>query len=95
MHMAAGSWFRVCASHDLRVLSPYAPAQDSTYKYFEVIMVDPAHAAIRNVSVQRQGEGHGLVAARKGQGGSVGHLNHSADGGSNDRRAAQFDQADS
>lgn len=24
--------------------------QDSTYKYFEVIMVDPAHNAIRNVS---------------------------------------------
>ena len=24
--------------------------QDSTYKYYEVIMVDPAHNAIRNVS---------------------------------------------
>lgn len=24
-------------------------AQDSTYKYFEVIFVDPAHNAIRNV----------------------------------------------
>jgi ribosomal protein L15E len=24
-------------------------SQDSTYKYFEVIFVDPQHAAIRNV----------------------------------------------
>ena len=58
-------------------------------------MVDPAHAAIRNVSVQRQGKGHGPVAARKGQGGSVGHLGHSADGSSNDKLVAQFDQVDS
>lgn len=26
------------------------PLQDSTYKYFEVILVDPQHAAVRNVS---------------------------------------------
>merc|ERR1712096_84235 len=31
----------------LRVLSSYWVGQDSTYKYFEVIMVDVAHAAIR------------------------------------------------
>merc|ERR1711881_99074 len=31
----------------LRVLNSYWIAQDSTYKYFEVIMVDPAHKAIR------------------------------------------------
>lgn len=27
--------------------------QDSTYKYFEVIMVDPMHNAVRNVSEQQ------------------------------------------
>ncbi len=35
----------------LRVLNSYWVNEDSTYKYFEVIMVDPAHAAIRNVSM--------------------------------------------
>lgn len=32
----------------LRVLNSYWVAQDATYKFFEVIMVDPAHTAIRN-----------------------------------------------
>uniref|UniRef100_A0A7S0R772 Ribosomal protein L15 n=1 Tax=Chlamydomonas leiostraca TaxID=1034604 RepID=A0A7S0R772_9CHLO len=32
----------------LRVLNSYWVNEDSTYKYFEVILVDPAHAAIRN-----------------------------------------------
>eukprot|EP00897_Mesotaenium_endlicherianum_P000002 jgi/Mesen1/10001/ME000072S09403 len=32
----------------LRVLNSYWVNQDSTYKYFEVIMVDPAHNCIRN-----------------------------------------------
>merc|ERR1712045_233983 len=31
----------------LRVLSSYWVGQDSTYKYFEVIMIDPFHKAIR------------------------------------------------
>merc|ERR1711874_852568 len=31
----------------LRILSSYWVGQDSTYKYFEVIMVDIAHPAIR------------------------------------------------
>mmetsp|Transcript_31562 Transcript_31562/g.30875 ORF Transcript_31562/g.30875 Transcript_31562/m.30875 type:complete len:206 (-) Transcript_31562:74-691(-) len=31
----------------LRVLNSYWVAQDSTYKYFEVILVDPAHNAVR------------------------------------------------
>ena len=31
----------------LRVLNSYWVGEDSTYKYFEVIMVDPAHTAIR------------------------------------------------
>merc|ERR1712139_482453 len=33
---------------DLRVLNSYWVGQDGTYKYFEVIMVDPACTAIRN-----------------------------------------------
>ena len=32
---------------NLRVLNSYWINQDSTYKYFEVILVDPQHAAIR------------------------------------------------
>jgi large subunit ribosomal protein L15e len=31
----------------LRVLNSYWVGQDSTYKYFEVIMIDPFHKAIR------------------------------------------------
>ena len=31
----------------LRVLNSYWVNQDSTYKYFEVILVDPMHAVIR------------------------------------------------
>jgi len=33
---------------NLRVLNSYWVGADSTYKYFEVILVDPQHAAIRN-----------------------------------------------
>jgi large subunit ribosomal protein L15e len=33
---------------NLRVLNSYWVNQDATYKYFEVIMVDPSHNAIRN-----------------------------------------------
>ena len=32
----------------LRVLNSYWVAQDATYKFFEVILVDPAHNAIKN-----------------------------------------------
>uniref|UniRef100_A0A8D8XMW6 Ribosomal protein L15 n=1 Tax=Cacopsylla melanoneura TaxID=428564 RepID=A0A8D8XMW6_9HEMI len=32
---------------NLRVLNSYWVAQDSTYKYFEVILIDPFHKAIR------------------------------------------------
>ena len=32
----------------LRVLNSYWVNQDSTYKYYEVIMIDPAHKAIRD-----------------------------------------------
>merc|ERR1712186_189436 len=31
----------------LRVLNSYWVAQDSTYKYYEVVMVDPVHKVIR------------------------------------------------
>merc|ERR1711878_174011 len=31
----------------LRVLSSYWVGQDSTYKYYEVVMIDPMHKAIR------------------------------------------------
>lgn len=36
---------RACGA--LRVLNSYWVNQDSTYKYFEVVLVDPAHNAIR------------------------------------------------
>eukprot|EP00276_Gloeochaete_wittrockiana_P004552 CAMPEP_0184656032 /NCGR_PEP_ID=MMETSP0308-20130426/15394_1 /TAXON_ID=38269 /ORGANISM="Gloeochaete witrockiana, Strain SAG 46.84" /LENGTH=203 /DNA_ID=CAMNT_0027092931 /DNA_START=16 /DNA_END=627 /DNA_ORIENTATION=+ len=37
---------RKCGS--LRVLNSYWVGQDATYKYFEVILIDPFHPAIRN-----------------------------------------------
>merc|ERR1711868_209903 len=33
---------------NLRVLNSYWINQDSTYKYYEIILIDPSHAAIRN-----------------------------------------------
>jgi large subunit ribosomal protein L15e len=42
---AEGRVGRRCAN--LRVLNSYWINQDSTYKYFEVILVDPQHKAIR------------------------------------------------
>lgn len=38
---------RACGG--LRVLNSYWVNHDSTYKYYEVILVDPAHNAVRNV----------------------------------------------
>merc|ERR1712029_464336 len=57
----------------LRVLSSYWVGQDSTYKYFEVIMIDPSHKAIRRdpkinwmcASVQKHRELRGLTTAGK------------------------------
>jgi large subunit ribosomal protein L15e len=57
----------------LRVLNSYWVGQDSTYKYFEVILVDPAHAAIRRDakinwicdSVMKHREMRGLTSAGK------------------------------
>mmetsp|Transcript_2730 Transcript_2730/g.4717 ORF Transcript_2730/g.4717 Transcript_2730/m.4717 type:complete len:205 (-) Transcript_2730:469-1083(-) len=61
----------------LRVLNSYWVNEDSTYKYFEVVMVDPAHNAIRNDPrinwicnpVHKHRELRGLTAAgKKGRG---------------------------
>ena len=57
----------------LRVLSSYWVGQDSTYKYFEVIMIDPSHKAIRRdpkinwmcAAVQKHRELRGLTTAGK------------------------------
>lgn len=57
----------------LRVLNSYWVAQDSSYKYFEVILVDPAHNAIRRdpkinwicKAVQKHRELRGLTSAGK------------------------------
>lgn len=43
--VAEGRAARRCAN--LRVLNSYWAAEDATYKFFEVIMVDPQHPAIR------------------------------------------------
>jgi len=64
-----------CAN--LRVLNSYWVNQDATYKYFEVIMVDPQHKAIREdprinwicKAVHKHRESRGLTSSgRKGRG---------------------------
>eukprot|EP00128_Syssomonas_multiformis_P018677 Colp12_sorted_trinity150504_noHs@5950 len=79
---------------NLRVLNSYWVAQDSTYKYFEVILVDPNHKAIRRDArinwiakpVMKHRELRGLTAAgRANRGVGKGHLHHKVQGGS--RRA--------
>jgi len=66
----------------LRVLNSYWVAQDSTYKYFEIIMVDPMHNAIRNDakmnwicdSTMKHREMRGLTSAgKKSRGLGKGH----------------------
>jgi len=78
----------------LRVLSSYWVGQDSTYKYFEVIMVDVAHAAIRRDPkinwmvrpVMKHRELRGLTTAgKKSRGLGKGHKFNQTKGGS--RRA--------
>jgi large subunit ribosomal protein L15e len=57
----------------LRVLNSYWVGQDSTYKFFEVILVDPSHTAIRTDpkinwicdSVMKHRELRGLTSAGK------------------------------
>ena len=62
---------------NMRVLNSYWVNQDATYKYYEVILVDPPHAAVRNDprrnwvcnAVHKHRESRGLTAAgRKARG---------------------------
>ncbi|GAB4821816.1 hypothetical protein N2152v2_008862 [Parachlorella kessleri] len=72
----------------LRVLNSYWVNQDAVYKYFEVILVDPAHKAIRTDArvnwicnpVHKHREQRGLTSAGKKYRGlrGKGHLNHKA-----------------
>ncbi|KAL9595022.1 MAG: hypothetical protein Q9219_006691 [cf. Caloplaca sp. 3 TL-2023] len=71
---------RRCAN--LRVLNSYWINQDSTYKYFEVVLVDPQHKAIRRDSrinwivkpVHKHRESRGLTATgKKSRGLGKGH----------------------
>ncbi|VVC94458.1 unnamed protein product, partial [Leptidea sinapis] len=79
----------------LRVLNSYWVAQDSSYKYFEVILVDPSHKAIRRDpkinwivnAVHKHREMRGLTSAgRSSRGLGKGHRYSQTKGGS--RRAA-------
>lgn len=79
----------------LRVLNSYWVSQDSSYKYFEVIMVDPSHNAIRRdakinwicKSVMKHRELRGLTSAGKSSRGiGKGYRFSQTTGGS--RRAA-------
>ncbi len=67
---------------NLRVLNSYWVNQDSTYKFFEVILVDPSHKAIRRdprynwicASTMKHRENRGLTSAgRKSRGIGKGH----------------------
>lgn len=81
---------------NLRVLNSYWVNQDATYKYYEVILVDPSHAAIRNDprinwivdGTGKHREQRGLTSAGKKYRGMrrKGHRRHATIGGS--RRAA-------
>lgn len=81
---------------NLRVLSSYWINQDATYKYYEVILVDPFHPAIRNDAsinwicnpVHKHREMRGLTSAGRQYRGlrNKGHSRHALIGGS--RRAA-------
>merc|ERR1711971_1443464 len=80
---------RACGN--LRVLNSYWVAQDSTYKFFEVILVDPAHKAVRRdprinwivAPTHKHRELRGLTAAgRKNRGLGKGHRYNQNIGGS-------------
>ena len=79
------------ACGNLRVLNSYWVGQDSTYKFFEVIMVDPSHKAVRRDPrinwivnpVHKHRELRGLTAAgRKNRGLGKGHRYNQNIGGS-------------
>ena len=77
---------------NLRVLNSYWVNQDATYKYYEVILVDPNHIAIRNDPrinwivnpVHKHRERRGLTSAGKKHRGLrvKGHRAHNTIGGS-------------
>lgn len=76
---------------NLRVLNSYWVNQDSTYKFFEVILVDPDHKAIRRdarinwivAPVHKHRENRGLTAtSKKSRGLGKGHLFNKTIGGS-------------
>lgn len=79
---------RRCAN--LRVLNSYWINQDSTYKYFEIILVDPQHKAIRRDPrinwivnpVHKHRENRGLTSSgKKSRGLGKGHsFNHTTAG---------------
>lgn len=81
---------------NLRVLNSYWINQDATYKYYEVLLVDPSHNAIRNDprinwivdNVHKHRELRGLTSAGKSYRGlrAKGHKRHASIGGS--RRAS-------
>ncbi|CAJ0963884.1 unnamed protein product, partial [Mesorhabditis belari] len=80
---------RLCGG--LRVLSSYWIGQDSTYKFFEVVLIDPAHKAIRRnpdtqwitKPVHKHREMRGLTSAgRKSRGLGKGHRFSATRGGS-------------
>ncbi|CAG5096733.1 Oidioi.mRNA.OKI2018_I69.XSR.g14754.t1.cds [Oikopleura dioica] len=80
---------RHCGS--LRVLNSYWVGEDSTYKYFEVILVDPNHNAVRNnpklqwitAPVQKHREMRGLTSAgKRSRGVGKGHKFTNSIGGS-------------
>uniref|UniRef100_A0A8C5XMT7 Ribosomal protein L15 n=1 Tax=Microcebus murinus TaxID=30608 RepID=A0A8C5XMT7_MICMU len=75
----------------LRVLNSYWVDEDSTYKFFEVILIDPFHKAIRTnpdtqwitKPVHKHREMRGLTSAgRKSRGLGKGHKFHHTIGGS-------------
>ena len=79
----------------LRVLNSYWICQDSTYKYYEVILVDPQHKAIRRdprinwivAPVMKHRELRGLTGAgQKNRGNGKGHGHNNMIGSS--RRGA-------
>ncbi|CAG8471811.1 11260_t:CDS:2 [Paraglomus occultum] len=79
---------RRCAN--LRVLNSYWVNQDSTYKYFEVILVDPSHKAIRRdprinwiaSAKHKHREARGLTSiGKKNRGIGKGHRYNKTKGG--------------
>lgn len=76
---------------NLRVLNSYWVNEDSTYKYFEIILVDPFHSAIRNdarinwicSAVHKRRECRGLTSeGKKNRGIGKGHKFNRTKGGS-------------